>query len=184
MYYPEHKPYDIPAMVASVCRSLLDRKARDNEIRLLVGTAAAESNLQHRRQHGGGPARGLWQMEPETAQDIFKNYLVHRPRRYAKVMALMISMSEVPIWTPSIIDLATHLEHNDVFACTMCRVHYLRVPEPIPDTVEQQARYWKEHYNTPAGKGTQGHYITAWRKNKCQRLIDEHKEGVERFDSH
>lgn len=180
--YSEFEKADVPGIAAMVCRSLTSQTghAMQNAIRLLVGTAAAESALKHRRQIGGGPARGFWQMEPATAEDIFKNHLVHRPGRYAKVMALMICMSDVPIWTPTLIDLETHLEHNDIFACTMCRVHYLRVPEAIPDTVEQQARYWKEYYNTPKGKGTQGHYITAWLENDCQRLIDKAEEEPER----
>lgn len=170
--YPENEPAEIPDIAALVCRSLL-KHARQNEIRLLVGTAAAESHLEIRRQIGGGPARGLWQMEPATAHDIFENYLIHRPDRYAKLMALMISMSEVPIWTPALIDLEMHLEHNDIFACAMCRIHYLRVPEPIPETVEQHAKYWKQYYNTPLGAGTQGHYVSAWYTCECERLIAE-----------
>lgn len=174
--YPKFEAEEIPGIARLVCRSLLKHET-DNEVRLLVGTAAAESSLQHRRQRGGGPARGLWQMEPATAHDIFKNYLIHRPRRYAKLMALMLCMSDVPIWTPALIDLETHLEHNDIFACAMCRIHYLRVPEAIPETVEQQARYWKQYYNTPLGGGTQGHYVAAWNACECERLIAEDSEG-------
>lgn len=33
---------------------------------LVMGTAAQESRLTYLRQLGGGPALGLWQMEPAT----------------------------------------------------------------------------------------------------------------------
>jgi len=44
----------------------------------------------------------------------------------------------------------------------MCRIHYLRVPEPIPDTIQGQAAYWKMHYNTELGAGTPQEYILSW----------------------
>ena len=37
---------------------------------LILRTGAAESGYQTRRQYGGGPARGFWQMEPATEEDI------------------------------------------------------------------------------------------------------------------
>lgn len=42
---------------------------------LLLGTALVESNLEHLKQIGGGPALGFFQMEPETFDDIFYRYL-------------------------------------------------------------------------------------------------------------
>jgi hypothetical protein len=41
----------------------------------------------------------------------------------------------------------------------MARTHYLRCPGPIPHTIEGQAAYWKLHYNTPLGKGTEEEYM-------------------------
>ena len=46
--------------------------------RLLLGTAIAESQLTWLRQHGGGPARGVYQIEPATHDDIWANYLAYR----------------------------------------------------------------------------------------------------------
>lgn len=41
---------------------------------------------------------------------------------------------------------------NLIYATAMCRVHYRRVPEPLPPAgdLEAQAAYWKAHYNTAA----------------------------------
>ena len=46
----------------------------------------------------------------------------------------------------------------------MCRVHYARVSEPLPEAgdLDGQAHYWKDHYNTRLGKGTPSGYIQAW----------------------
>ncbi|XQZ98796.1 hypothetical protein ACOZ4Y_02380 [Komagataeibacter rhaeticus] len=46
-------------------------------INLLTGTALAESGLTYVQQNGGGPALGLWQMEPCTA----RRHLVYLPVR-------------------------------------------------------------------------------------------------------
>ena len=46
---------------------------------LMLATALVESGGRHTRQIGGGPALGLWQMEPETHDDIYTHYLLlHR----------------------------------------------------------------------------------------------------------
>ena len=34
-------------------------------------------------------------------------------------------------------------------------------PEPIPSEMDEQARYWKEHYNTKEGKGTEQRFKDA-----------------------
>ena len=54
---------------------------------------------------------------------------------------------------------AETMVYNLRYACAMARVHYKRVSEPIPTTVEGQARYWKQWYNTPKGRGTVKHYL-------------------------
>jgi hypothetical protein len=124
---------------------------------LLLGTAIAESGLKERVQRGGGPARGLFQMEPATHEDIWNNFLRHRPPLAQSVRAFLS--------TPAA-DRIAELEHNDRYACAMARVHYLRVKAAIPTTakVTDLAAYWKAHYNTPAGKGTVQHFVKAWKQ--------------------
>ncbi len=55
------------------------------------------------------------------------------------------------------------LAGNLWYAAAMCRVHYYRYPEPIPDHLSGQAALWKQRYNTELGKGTTGDYIANWR---------------------
>lgn len=152
---------------------LLERPPRWEEIALGIGTVAVESAFVHRKQIAGGPARGLVQMEPATARDIFKNFLVTPERRelFCRVMFLWLRLRTVPSFTPRREELDLHLQENDAFAFAMMRVHYLRDPEPIPQTVGGQAAYWKRVYNTPAGAGTVEKYLQEWEAQDCTDLV-------------
>lgn len=112
---------------------------------LLLGTAAQESGLgRYVRQLGGGPALGIFQMEPGTFEDIVRHVLGRRlelRRRLMKVAGVDGLRSG-------------DLEFNLALAIGMARLHYWRVAEPIPGDLPGWARYWKRYYNTPAGKGT------------------------------
>ncbi|MCG8317469.1 MAG: hypothetical protein MI976_29980 [Pseudomonadales bacterium] len=132
---------------------------------LLLGTAVQESlNFTYRRQVGGGPARGYYQMEPATHDDIWNNYLKYRPDLAAIVDSFVHSNS---------VDRYEALENNDEYASAMARVHYLRVPAALPaqGDLVGQANYWKQYYNTPLGKGLPQEYIEKW---NLYVLGDEH----------
>lgn len=121
-------------------------------ISLLLGTAAVESDMgTYIRQVGGGPALGIFQMEPATHDDIWVNYIDHRSSLHTLMLA------ELPTCT----SISRHelLEHNLRYAILMARLHYFRLVVPIPESVEEQAEYWKKHYNTPLGKGSASKYI-------------------------
>lgn len=127
----------------------------DNAVNLLMGTAAQESNLgKYRKQIGGGPALGIFQMEPDTFDDIRKNFLRYRPEIATKIERIgKISRFH-----------AADLENNDRLAICMARVHYLRVSEKIPDNLVGWAKYWKKYYNTNLGKGTEDEFIRNFKK--------------------
>ncbi len=129
-------------------------KAAEN---LLVGTALQESNLTYLHQLGGGPALGVFQMEPATHKDIWDNYLRFRRDMSARVKDYT---------TASLGKEVDQLPGNLYYACAMARVHYYRVPEPLPDADNDEAlgRYWKAHYNTAAGAGTVEQFVSNYRK--------------------
>lgn len=117
---------------------------------LLLGTCAQESHLgKYRKQLGGGPALGIMQMEPATFRDIIENYLRYKPELQEKIK----KASGVDCFDPN------DLVENDRLAICFARVHYLRVKETIPSTLEGWAAYWKKYYNTPLGKGTEEEFI-------------------------
>lgn len=122
---------------------------------LLLGTALQESgSLKYRVQLGGGPARGLFQMEGGTHDDIWNNFLKYKPDLATKVR----QFNSNP--TPSVDDLT----NNDEYAAAMTRVDYYRVPHPLPaaDDIAGMADYWKQYYNTAGGKGTAAEFVTTW----------------------
>lgn len=128
----------------------------DAAVSLVLGTAMHESHLQYLKQLGGGPAVGLWQMEPFTHDDCWTNFLIFRRDLAARVRAV------VGVYSPSSDDMIGDLN----YACAMARVRYRRAAGNLPaNDPAVLAAYWKQHYNTPLGKGTTAqalpHFITA-----------------------
>lgn len=123
---------------------------------LVLGTGMVESQYQYIYQVPSGPALGFWQMEPDTHEDIWQNWINFRP-------GFRDLLENVCHLTPDSIHSSEMMIWNLKYACAMARVHYRRVPEPIPLDLEGQAHYWKEYYNTQLGKGTVTKYLEAWR---------------------
>jgi len=118
---------------------------------LLLGTAITESKLSALVQKGGGPALGVYQIEPATHTDIWRNYLAYRPVVAARVLTLAaggVGRSEQLVW-------------NLAYATAIARLVYRRRPEPMPAAgdVPGLAAYWKAHFNTAAGRGTAAKFI-------------------------
>ncbi len=119
----------------------------EDAVELLMLTAATESNLGYYLvQKGGGPARGIFQMEPDSENDIWVNYLRYKPK-------LKGVISEAFPISGSLLD---EMEINLGYQIAMARIHYLRVPEKLPSKKDTHAMalYWKRYYNTYLGKGT------------------------------
>jgi hypothetical protein len=115
---------------------------------LLLATAAQESSLgEYLVQLGEGPALGIFQMEPNTHDDIYDNYLFYRPELRDSVEAFLFG-GQPPEF---------NLVSNLAYMTAMARIHYLRVPEALPalGDIAGMARYWKKFYNTSEGKGTE-----------------------------
>ncbi|MCP4116483.1 MAG: hypothetical protein GY737_13945 [Desulfobacteraceae bacterium] len=124
----------------------------ESAVDLLMLTAAQESRLGHYvKQLGGGPARGIFQMEPATHDDIWENYLNYKGiTSFFKVMMAYRSL-----------DSERDQVLNIAYQIAMARVHYWRVPEPLPVEgasrklyIQELADYWKAHWNTWKGAGT------------------------------
>ena len=136
---------------------------------LMLGTAIQESQLVYRMRQGGGPARGLWQMEPETLTDCFINYLNSRSRRGLRTSVLNLLPLDMRIGRTAQYPseaLVRALASCDRFACGMARVQYLRASAPLPKegAIVEQADYWKRNYNTYKGDGKVEDYLSNWAK--------------------
>lgn len=151
---------NVPHFIVHVIRPALNHiglGGRASE-ELLLGTALQESNLQYLHQLGEGPAKGVFQMEPRTHDDIWQNYLAYKKQLAQQVLDL----SGQGAWAPP----AEQLCGNMYYAAAMTRVHYRRVPEALPAAgdIEAQADYWKRFYNTHLGAGTVEEYIENWQE--------------------
>lgn len=112
---------------------------------LLVFTCAAES-------HGGsfikqikGPALGIYQMEPNTHNDIWDSYLKFRLSMIQKI-TLKFDCPVIP--------RAERLIYDMRYSTMMARIHYLRIKYPLPpfDDIDAIWSYYKDHWNTNQGK--------------------------------
>lgn len=128
---------------------------------LILGTAAQESALgTYVRQLGGGPALGIYQMEPTTYYDLWTNYIRRKPKLYYMLSKVCSKCGKKDI--PD----ASELMYNLAFATAMTRIHYLRIPELLPqhNSTKDLALYWKRYYNTPKGKGTVEEFIDNYKR--------------------
>ncbi len=123
---------------------------------LLLGTCAQESHFGKYLKQIKGPALGVFQMEPRTEADIWKNYLAFRPERVKQVV-FACGIDGV--------DQAA-LNANLRYQIVMARLHYKRVPAPLPevDDLEAQAMYWDIYYNINPDKGFPHEYIENYKR--------------------
>ena len=125
---------------------------------LMLCTAAIESDCGYYIKQVGGPALGIWQMEPETHDDIFANCDAMQDCgndiSHFKYTALQLS----PTYN---MDEDFEAVHSDLidspkYACAMARLKYSMDIEPLPDydNFRSVYDYYKRIYNTPAGAST------------------------------
>ncbi len=119
--------------------------------RLLLGTAITESELTWLRQREDGPARGVYQIEPATHDDIWANYLAYRDGLANRVARLAGQRPR-----------HEQLTWNLGYATAIARLVFYRRPEPLPqaDDLAGLARYWKAHFNTALGAGSAEDFLT------------------------
>lgn len=109
---------------------------------LLLGTALTESGLIWLHQMGSGPARGVYQIEPATHDDLWRNFLAFR-----QPMADLVAKLQTR--EPMLDQLITNLS----YATAICRLLYYRHADPLPvaGDATAMAAYHKKIYNTAGG---------------------------------
>ena len=135
----------------------LMRLYSEDAIELLMFTAAVESQGGTYLKQVKGPALGIYQMEPRTHNDIWQNFLRNRTD-ILYILSANFLVPKMPDEDRLIYDL--------YYATALCRIYYLRCPSNLPDknNVESIWEYYKNYYNTPAGKA---------KKDKCiQSYLD------------
>ena len=121
---------------------------------LLLGTALQESGGGYLLwQQGGGPAVGIFQMDTDIYRDHWYSFILHR---HALQNLLWGRFNGQPPADRMVTDL--------LLAAVMCRIHYFRVAEPLPEAgnIQEMAGYWKKHYNMAPNTGTTAGFVRNW----------------------
>lgn len=126
-------------------------------VNLLLGTMAQESHFgTYIHQLGKGPALGVYQMEPNTHDDIVLNFIKHR-NSLKNLIESKFGYYDFD---------SARLVYDLRYATIMSRLHYYRISEPLPteDNIEALAHYWKRYYNSIYGAGKEEEFVANYRK--------------------
>jgi hypothetical protein len=175
--------------ICKECASTVYSKVQPSEAyanrtaRLLFGTAAQESGLVWERQRSlqfdslvGGFSK--WQLEKESVQASLQLFQFPSQSFLLKTATnFLFCDPHAPVtWAThytldEILEMMT-LDNNDKIGCLFARMHYFRVPSAIPESLEEQAAYYKQYYNSPLGAATVEQYIDNYNR-LCQPVVEE-----------
>ena len=150
------------SIINNVLQKLGEKYATPDAIEFVYNTGLVESKYIYLKQIKG-PAKGLFQCEAHNCIDIIKNYLSYRPE-LKKIVAKACNVDWKYFTDPQEKSWEYILTTNIAAQIVFCRLHYRRVPERLPKTLEDQARQWKKYYNTAKGRGTELHFLEVVKK--------------------
>jgi len=111
---------------------------------LLMFTCAVESDGGTYLKQLIGPALGIYQMEPDTHNDLWQNFI----KKQQSIMTILINSFDCIRMQSE-----DRLIYDLRYATAMTRLFYLRIPSELPayNDIEGIWNYYKQHYNTAAG---------------------------------
>ncbi len=132
---------------------------------LKLGTGAIESNCGQFIKQIGGPALGIWQMEPVTHDDIWLNCDALKNGEFASLISRLRDRRHVKHeWE--------HLATSPMYACAMARLKYAMDTQPLPKLTSDKDfintvfyKYYKRIYNTSLGDATFDRWTDALEDN-------------------
>lgn len=134
----------------------------DDAVELLMMIAAHESHMGRFIKQVKGPALGIFQMEPVTHDDIWKNFISKNQKLEFAVAKFLPSSHSLVSKLSQAELLATDIRYATILA----RVFFMRFKEPIPTDDLGKARYAKWYWNTELGKASINDYFAAYRRFK------------------
>jgi len=125
----------------------------DHCVELLAMICAHESLGGKHRKQIGGPALGLFQIEPVTHNSVWDNSdsIRARAKRYG------------------ITEDVSKLESDDRYSIWVARHYLAQDPSPLPKTPEAMAEYCKSYWNR-TGKATPEKYLNDWQAWRDGRI--------------
>jgi hypothetical protein len=144
------KGYQLRDFIRDVLEEYFTPKASgEDAVELLMLTAAQESLCgEYIRQEGGGPALGIYQMEPITYLSLWNDFIAYRE-----------DLKDILSYGFPGIDhnnYRLHMMGNLVYQTVIARIKYLWAPEALPDPSNPRSigKYYKKYWNTYKGKAT------------------------------
>ena len=121
----------------------------EDAVELLMMIAAHESKLGTYLRQVNGPALGIFQMEPETHDDVWENGDSCEANAYLLSYNIECELLECDI-------------RYQIF---MARQKLFMISEPLPssDHLNSMADYCKKHWNTELGKASACDYLHDYR---------------------
>lgn len=152
-------PIDLRRYVLEpVLEHMGERVNSEAAIRLLLGTAAIESNLgAHLRQIGEGPAVGIYQVERPTYDWTLQTVARRWPDLHRRATEFCLPVG--------IRDDFLEMAGNLYWATAIARLVYWWRPAPLPEATDAvgMANYWKANYNTALGAGKPATFVRRYR---------------------
>ncbi|MAH49021.1 hypothetical protein CMI37_24550 [Candidatus Pacearchaeota archaeon] len=149
-------------LIQSTLTEMGDRYASKDACNLVWCTGLVESDYRYIRQIDG-PARGFFQIEPQTCSSAVENYFKYRKK--LQVKAAEVTSTSESLWDDTAEETwDAVLESNIRAGIVHCRIKYWRAPASMPDSIQGYAEYWKRHYNTLLGKGEVEHFLRKVKK--------------------
>jgi hypothetical protein len=151
-------------VLKSIQEQTFDRVPLSGEAEdVLVMIPAHESNLgEFLAQLGGGPALGVFQIEPETANWLIRDYLARPKNRTLRDAVLSFYAAGLT--------LEENLAANLPFQVALARILLWTKPEKLPkfddsrEYLDALSKYAKTHWNTDAGAAKPEDYLRAYLK--------------------
>ena len=123
-----------------------------NSIQFMLAVAAQESHCGLYFKQLTGPARGIWQVEPASSQDVIENYVSHK-NGLADLLHAMYS----PVLKYA------HIQ-SPLYNCAIARLIVYRYPEAMPAYDDRFGMWemYKHRYNSVSGAATKDEWDRNW----------------------
>lgn len=113
---------------------------------MLLAIGLQESNLEFRRQHGNGPATGLWQFEAGGGVKGVLRHEATQMHAFDVCHRRGVTPTQAAVWSA--------LQRDDVLAAAFARLLLWSDPAPLPTTAQGgwdlYARTWRPGKPRPA----------------------------------
>ena len=137
---------------------------------LSLCTAAIESDCGYYIKQVNGPALGIWQMEPNTHTDIWKNCdAINNGEVISEVVDWELNGTD---------DSEEDLIYSPKYACAMARLKYSMDSDQLPKVTGNRKEderalwlYYKRVYNTELGKSTFAKWQVKMEKHKVFEIF-------------